>query len=411
MLKFLHAADFHLDGAFSAADARQAASRRRERRELIFRMADYVNQNEIKLILIAGDLFDSAAPYRESIEETARALGGMRARVFIAPGEHDWYESGGLWDLNLWPDNVTIFKKNKLTAVRIPDWNLVIYGAAFTGPKQTQSFFKDFTVPRDGRELLKSNQSKSKNNKSQDKNQDNKNQDKAQEKTRKKTQYKITRYIGVTHGELCGGDIEYNGAYNPVSPEDVSFSGLDYLALGHIHEVGEPVRLGKTLCAWPGCPEGRGFDEPGEKGFYIGDLADNGAVSLKFIPFAGRRYESIAIDVTGGDPVGAIEAVLPPDTARDFYRIILTGEVEADDLNLNQLREIFSGRFYSLELRDYTSLREDIWARMDENSLRGLFLRELRNKLDSAKTERDRRIITRAARVGLAALDRRDPGL
>ena len=44
MLKFIHAADFHLDSAFGALPARQAAARRRECRETLFRLADYVNR-------------------------------------------------------------------------------------------------------------------------------------------------------------------------------------------------------------------------------------------------------------------------------------------------------------------------------------------------------------------------------
>ncbi len=372
MLRFLHAADFHLDSAFSAPDARQAASRRQERRELAFRMADYIRENQIRLVLLAGDLFDNTPPYRESVEELARALEHTRARVFISPGNHDWYGPGSPWSTYSWPENVTIFSKNIMTAVPIPEWNLVIYGAAFTGPEQTRGLLKNFSVPRD-----ETPGSKIK-----------------------------TRHIALLHGELRGGE----SRYNPVSPEDVSFSGLDYLALGHIHQRGEPVRFGRTLCAWPGCPEGRGFDESGEKGFYTGVFNNNGGLSLEFIPFAKRRYESLAIDVTDRDPAEAIASVLPPDTRQDLYRILLTGETEAGGVDTAALREIFAERFYSLELRDYTRLREDLWAGSGENSLRGLFLRELKSKWEAAQTERDRQIITQAARLGLAALDRRDLG-
>ena len=86
MLKFIHAADFHLDSAFAALPAGRAAERRRESRELVFRLADYVNARGVQLVLLAGDLFDSAAPYRETGEALAEALGRMNARVFAAPG-------------------------------------------------------------------------------------------------------------------------------------------------------------------------------------------------------------------------------------------------------------------------------------------------------------------------------------
>ena len=53
---------------------------------------------------------------------------------------------------------------------------------------------------------------------------------------------------------------------------------------------------------------------------------------------------------------------------------------------------------------------EDVWARAEEDSLRGLFLRELRRRLSEASSEEERHTIQQAARYGLAALDRRDLG-
>ena len=47
MLKFLHAADFHLDSAFAGLRPEQAAARRRESRESCRRFADYAARPEI----------------------------------------------------------------------------------------------------------------------------------------------------------------------------------------------------------------------------------------------------------------------------------------------------------------------------------------------------------------------------
>ena len=63
MLKFIHAADFHMDSAFGALSASQAASRRRESRELGFRLAEYVNSHEIDLVLLAGISLTAPAPF------------------------------------------------------------------------------------------------------------------------------------------------------------------------------------------------------------------------------------------------------------------------------------------------------------------------------------------------------------
>ena len=73
-MTFLHGADFHLDSPFGALPARQAAERRRESRELPRHLADYVNGHGVDLVLLAGDLFDSANVFRETGEQLAEEL-------------------------------------------------------------------------------------------------------------------------------------------------------------------------------------------------------------------------------------------------------------------------------------------------------------------------------------------------
>lgn len=365
MLKFIHAADFHLDSAFAALPAGRAAERRRESRELPFRLADYVNSHGVQLVLLTGDLFDSAAPYRETGEALAEALGRMNARVFAAPGNHDWYGPGSPWVTADWPENVHIFRENAMASVDLPDLGVTVHGAAFTSPEQGSSLLAGFTVPEDG-----------------------------------------WVHLGVLHGEIDPAEERYN----PLCREEISASGLAYLALGHIHKRGEPKAYGRTLCAWPGCIEGRGFDELGEKGFYEG-VIDGGSISLSFVPFARRRYEILEVDVTGkSSSRAAVESALPEHTEGDLYRILLTGQAGEGGADAKTLETALAGKFYALEVRDRTRVAADVWARAGEDSLRGLFLRELRAKWDAAGDEAERDAVTQAVRFGLAALDHRDLG-
>ena len=120
MFQFLHGADFHLDSPFSALPPELAAQRRRESRAMLGRMADYVNARGIRLVLLAGDLLDSGSVYRDTAEQLALELGRMEALVCIAPGNHDFYTPGGLWDTVAWPENVHIFRAGQMEAVEIP---------------------------------------------------------------------------------------------------------------------------------------------------------------------------------------------------------------------------------------------------------------------------------------------------
>ena len=84
--------------------------------------------------------------------------------------------------------------------------------------------------------------------------------------------------------------------------------------------------------------------------------------------------------------------------------------VETIDAKQRELETALSGRFYALEVRDHTRVAQDVWARAGEDSLRGLFLRELRTRWDAAGDASEREAVTQAVRFGLAALDHRDLG-
>ena len=148
-VKIVHAADFHLDSAFGALSAEQARQRRRESRELLTRLSNYVNQNGVDLVLLAGDLFDSDTTYRETLEALSEALGAMRARVFIAPGNHDPYSAKSPYATLSWPENVHVFTSKTVERVELPELQCAVYGAAFTAPVQDESLLAGFRAPED----------------------------------------------------------------------------------------------------------------------------------------------------------------------------------------------------------------------------------------------------------------------
>ena len=360
-VKIVHAADFHLDSAFGALTSEQAKLRRREGRELLERLSNYVNQQNTDIVLLAGDLFDGETTYRETVEALRDALASMSARVFIAPGNHDYYSAKSLYATLKWPGNVHIFKTREIERVELPELSCTVYGAAFTDASQEMSMLDGFTVRDDG-----------------------------------------LTHLMVLHGDLNAVEARYC----PLTKEQIAGSKLDYLALGHTHLHDGFHKFGSTVCAYAGCVEGRGFDELGEKGFLSGTV-DGNAVDIKFIPFAKRRYEILSVDVTDKNPADALTAALPESTARDLYRVIFMGETDERGVDLKKIEERFAADFFHLELRDKTHIRQDIWARSGEDSLRGLFLRDLRRKFDAAD-ESEKEKIECAVRFGLAALDGRD---
>ena len=362
MVKILHAADFHLDSAFGALTAAQARERRGEMRELLDRMAQKANDEKADIVLLAGDLFDGAALFRETAEALAKTLGEIRGRVFVSPGNHDPYIPGGAYTAVDWPENVTIFKYGMIESVELPELNCVIYGAAFKEASRAESILRGFAVPEDGR-----------------------------------------IHIMVLHGDVTNAESDYG----PISKEEIAGSNLQYLALGHVHQFSGVQKAGKTFYAYPGCPEGRGFDELGEKGVLCGTVDPDG-VELHFLPMSSRRYEILTVDITGRDAVETVAEALGSDAEKNICRVILEGETDEAGVDIARLQQELEGRCYHLEIRDRTRVGEDIWARAEEDSLCGLFLKELRVKYDAAATDGEREAVELAARFGLAALLKRD---
>ena len=359
MIRFLHAADLHLDSPFRSLSPEQAAQRRAELRQLPQLLCELAREQHCDLMLLSGDLFDAVGGYPETVEALLRAFAACPARIFIAPGNHDFYASASPYALERWPENVHIFSSETPECVRLPELGLCVWGAAFTG-EQAPALLALFHAPQTGE-----------------------------------------KQIMVLHGDPTMAE----SPYDPISAAQIAASGLDYLALGHIHKRSELLHAGMAAYAWPGCPMGRGFDEAGEKGVFFGELDESG-LRLTFHALPGRRYERLEVHA-GDDALAAIEAALAGrDTAMHCCRIVLTGEAEPVDLSA--LHAALDGRFFALSLRDETHPRQSLWEDAGSDTLKGILLQNLRDRAAVAATEYDRRVIELAARYARAALEGRE---
>ena len=369
-MKLLHASDFHLDSPLTGLPGSKSAQRRRELREVPARLAALARDEGVDMVLLPGDLFDGERVYPETVRALTGALEEMAVPVFIAPGNHDWFHERSPYSASPWPDNVYIFTSSELQAVELSGLNCVVHGCAFTAPHREDDPIAGFAAPDDGR-----------------------------------------LHLICVHGE-----VGVAGNYAPIDPRSLERSGADYAALGHIHAAGSG-KEGKTLWACPGCPEGRGFDELGVKGALIvsfGESAQLGitspdgppmapvdlgiqSVAAKFVPVCQRQYRVETVNIDD------FTAHIPQGESPDFVRMILAGEsLNAPDLAA--LAAQAAPHFFHVELRDRTTLPAGLWARAEEDSLIGLFLREIRARLDSADADERGKLLL-AARFGLAALE------
>lgn len=363
-MRILHAADLHLDSAFAALPPEKARQRRRESREILNTLAELAHKAQVDLVLLAGDLFDGERVYPETIELLKSALERMNCPVFISPGNHDPYTPKSPYAKENWPDNVHIFRAEELAAVPVPALGCVVHGAAFTDQHRHTEVLDGFTIPQDGQ-----------------------------------------CHIACLHGAVN----EPGSEYGNLRREQIARSGFTYLALGHVHQYSGAQAEGTSVWLYPGCTEGRGFDELDDKGAVVAEVG-NGRVEVRFFPLCRRRYRILRADITEAAPAQAMERVMPDSAGEDICRVIFTGEVGGQGIDLRALEEDFSSRFYALELRDETRIAQDIWRGAGEDSLRGLFLGELRARYDAAENDEEKAQIISAVRFGLAAMDGRDIG-
>ena len=359
-MRILHAADLHLDSAFAGLAEEKAALLRQESRDILRRMVDWANDHAVDVMLLSGDLFDSDRMYSQTARTLAQALARFRGRIFLSPGNHDFYAPGSGYDAVDWPENVHIFTSRRPQTVLLRSLNASVTGAAFTSAEEWEPF--DGASFSGGDAPIR---------------------------------------LGVLHGEVTRGESKYRA----IPPAEIEKMNLTYLALGHVHRCAGVQRAGNTAYAYPGCLPGRGFDETGDKGFLYGEITPE-KVELEFIPFAPRRYQSVTADITDRDPADAVRQALDPDCGQDVCRVLLAGS-RRENFSLSALTSELSGLCAALELTDETYPEEDVWARCGEDSLRGLFLQNLRARYDGADEDEKRQLL-QAARFGLAALDNRD---
>ena len=350
-MKILHSADWHLGAPMTNLDPRARELIGGILLQLPGLMAELCRRESCDLVLLAGDLLEASAD-RDALDLLKRALEECAVPVFISPGNHDYCGPDSPWLEESWPENVHIFT-GSLESVALPELDCRIWGAGYSSmdcPPLLEGFRAE------GEERWK---------------------------------------LCVLHGDPGRAD----SPYCPVSIRQAEESGLHYLALGHVHNGGA-FRAGKTLCAWPGCPQGKGWDETGEKGVCIITLEEE--AQLQAVSFPGPRFYDLEVEVNEDAPE-ALKQVLPVAETQDFYRITLTGTGSPD---LRELHNAFPGVPH-LRLRDRTLPATDLWTGAGEDTLEGVFFRLLREAAMEAEG-RDRDQIILAAKISRRLLEGRE---
>lgn len=360
-MKIIHCADLHLDSRMlTNLTADQARERRAELLDTFVRMVGYAADHDVCAVLIAGDLFDSrhiSAQARNTVLGTIKAH--PEIMFFYLPGNHE--EDALLSAVSDLPANMRTFGR---------EWQI------YRGEGVTVSG----AVITDGN---------------------------ADELCRTLSLNPSFFNIVMMHGQISGSGSA--GDRDLIALSALSGRSVDYLALGHIHSIREGELPPKGVWCYPGCLEGRGFDECGDHGFVLLDIDTEKKCCVRtFVPFARRRLFAPEIDVTGcGTTVEMTERVRralsrpggpAPD---DMVKIVLTGQVSFDcEKHPGQIAAHFAPDYYAVSVEDNTRLAVDYRDFRYDATLKGEFVRTVEE--DAELTEEEKSEIIRCGILALS---------
>lgn len=325
-MKIIHTSDLHLDSPLtSRLSAAEARLRSRELVSSFRRIIDYGMRERAAAIIIAGDLFDNDKVKRSTLDSIVGLIESAKPIYFFyLPGNHEkdrLRESG----ISL-PENLKLFSE---------DWTYFRLGEIIIAGRSEISDGAFDTLELNGESVN----------------------------------------LVVMHGAVA----ERTSAPDKIGMKDAAALPIDYLALGHYHSYAEHKISDRCTAVYSGTPEGRGFDEVGEKGFVVIDI-NGGVVEHRFIKGCERTLHAVKVPLDGAARDIEIEGRIAHEvfgiSKNDLVRIVLTGEREPMlHFDADALAQRFKNSFFYFEIKDESRLRICADDYKNDKSFKGEFIR------------------------------------
>lgn len=370
----LHLADVHLGARH--ADMGTAAIKQRERQAAAFsRAIDAGLEAGVDVALVCGDLFDSNAQPRRSVEAAVaelRRLTDRGVRVVIIPGTHDVYDARSIYrafDLRqlagLPPgsDLLTVLTPEQ-PELLLADLDLIVYGRVFATKRAPRSPLAGFSVRDDGRAAWK---------------------------------------VGMIHGSRqLPGVVDRDEVI--FSDAEIAASGLDYLALGHWHSFSSG-RAGDTTWAYAGAPEPVAVDQDGAGNACLVRLADGAggtsSVSVERVEVGRTVFREERIDAAGVTSNAQLVQQLAELADADLVLRVSIEGIAADTLEIDcdELERALAGSFLHVRVRDRSVTELVEGADLPHDTVAGRFVQDLGERVAAAEAAGDTAAAEQARQV------------
>lgn len=359
--RFLHTGDLHLDspleGLSAEAPPEVLSVLRAATTDAWRAVVRTAIEERVDFVLVAGDVFEVASPtllgqtrFRDGLAELAAA----DIRSFVVHGNHDPLD-GHSWAPSLrFPDEVHRFGTDAVEVMPVLRDGVEIarvHGRSYPRPAVLDNYAAGYRALPDA-----------------------------------------PFSIGLLHTNV--GDRPGHENYAPCSVEDLRASGIDYWALGHIHQPGRV--LVDPPAYYCGIPQGRDPGELGARGCWVIDVDAAGRVTPRFVATDVVRWQPVEVDIAGiadDEALGRAcrEAVAAAVDAADGRSLVVRlrlfgrGSMHAtlrrpgylDDLRLllDEERSPHPPFAWVESIRDATRPEVDLEARRDAADFVGDFLR------------------------------------
>ena len=285
LLRFVHAADLHLDSPFVGIKAVAPGNVATALQDATFsayeNIIDLCIEERVHALLVAGDVYDSAdRSLRAQLKfvEGLERLGAAGIRSFVCHGNHDPLDG---WEARLkYPTSCTRFGREAESVPVFEDdpRRGVVHGISF----ETDDV-SDNLAQRLGKGDPESFS------------------------------------MGLLHANV--GTDTVHQSYAPCSLDDLIRSGMDYWALGHVHNRQVLSERSPTV-VYPGNPQGRHPNEPGPRGVYLVDVNEGNDVHVDFRPVDTVRWAQVDLDISRTDTV--------PDLIEGLHQLVQVSLAESD---------------------------------------------------------------------------------
>ena len=271
-MRLIHTSDWQIGKAYGFVDDATREILRNERLEAIVRLGELAQEYGASTILVAGDVYDVAAPTDRTLRQPVERMRQFPSLIWhLIPGNHDPHSLSGPWD--------------RLTRMGLPN-NIRLHlapepaplgdGTAFVVPAvlTRRHVAGDPTEPMD----------------------------------RAITPDGAIR-IGLAHGSLTDFGSDSGTTHNLIAFDRPERAGLTYLALGDWHGA----RLMGQRPAYSGTPEPDGFDIGGRGGgeaLLVEIDGPRALPSISFLPTGRYAWRRESVTVTDDAGVPLLEARL-----------------------------------------------------------------------------------------------------